>query len=274
MKKFFVIGNPIEHSLSPTVHQHWFEKNKVKATYEKKLLEVKDLKNIIKDIKNDHVTGINVTVPFKQKIIPLLDELSIVAQSTLSVNTIYKNNNKVIGDNTDVGGFQKSLTDSISKESIKSALLIGAGGVAPSIVYALKTLGIEQIFITNRTVEKIVNLQEKFGPLLTKIVWEDLSKQQLNVDIIINATSLGLNNNHMVDLNFSSIDKKKPIFYDVIYNPSETRLLQKAKKHGCHTINGMKMFLYQAQLAFEIWNQIKPAINADLTNILAKKLYD
>ena len=273
MKKFFVIGNPIEHSLSPIVHQHWFEKNNVKATYEKKLLEVKDLKNIIKDIKNDHVTGINVTVPFKQKIIPLLDELSIVAQSTLSVNTIYKNNNKVIGDNTDVGGFQKSLTDSIPKESIKSALLIGAGGVAPSIVYALKTLGIEQIFITNRTVEKIVNLQEKFGPLLTKIVWEDLSKQQLNVDIIINATSLGLNNNHMVDLNFSSIDKKT-IFYDVIYNPSETRLLQKAKKHGCHTINGMKMFLYQAQLAFEIWNQIKPAINADLTNILAKKLYD
>ena len=274
MKKFFVIGNPIEHSLSPTVHQHWFEKNNVKATYEKKLLEEKDLKNIIKDIKNDHVTGINVTVPFKQKIIPLLDELSIVAQSTLSVNTIYKNNNKVIGDNTDVGGFQKSLTDNISKESIKSALLIGAGGVAPSIVYALKTLGIEQIFITNRTVEKIVNLQEKFGPLLTKIAWEDLSKQQLNVDIIINATSLGLNNNHMVDLNFSSINKKKPIFYDVIYNPSETRLLQKAKKHGCHTINGMKMFLYQAQLAFEIWNQIKPAINADLTNILAKKLYD
>ena len=274
MKKFFVIGNPIEHSLSPTVHQHWFEKNNVKATYEKKLLEAKDLKNIIKDIKNDHVTGINVTVPFKQKIIPLLDELSIVAQSTLSVNTIYKNNNKVIGDNTDVGGFQKSLTDNISKESIKSALLIGAGGVAPSIVYALKTLGIEQIFITNRTVEKIVNLQEKFGPLLTKIVWEDLSKQQLNVDIIINATSLGLNNNHMVDLNFSSINKKKPIFYDVIYNPSETRLLQKAKKHGCHTINGMKMFLYQAQLAFEIWNQIKPAINVDLTNILAKKLYD
>ena len=147
MKKFFVIGNPIEHSLSPTVHQHWFEKNNVKATYEKKLLEEKDLKNIIKDIKNDHVAGINVTVPFKQKIIPLLDELSTVAQSTLSVNTIYKKNNKVIGDNTDVGGFQKSLMDNISKESIKSALLIGAGGVAPSIVYALKTLGIEQIFI-------------------------------------------------------------------------------------------------------------------------------
>ena len=273
MKKFFVIGNPIEHSLSPTVHQHWFEKNNVKATYEKKLLEEKDLKNIIKDIKNDHVAGINVTVPFKQKIIPLLDELSTVAQSTLSVNTIYKKNNKVIGDNTDVGGFQKSLMDNISKESIKSALLIGAGGVAPSIVYALKTLGIEEIFIANRTVEKIVNLQEKFGPPLTKIAWEDLSKQQLNVDIIINATSLGLNNDHMIDLNFSSIDKKT-IFYDVIYNPSETRLLQKAKKHGCHTVNGMKMFLYQAQLAFEIWNQIKPVIDVDLTNILAKKLHD
>ena len=100
-----------------------------------------------------------------------------------------------------------------------------------------------------------------------------MRNQQLNVDIIINATSLGLNNDHMIDLNFSSIDKKT-IFYDVIYNPNETRLLQKAKKYGCHTVNGMKMFLYQAQLAFEIWNQIKPAIDVDLTNILAKKLYD
>lgn len=273
MKKFIVIGNPIKHSLSPIVHQYWLEKNGIKAIYEKRLLDEKELKNIVNDIKDSRLTGANVTVPFKQKIIPLLDELSLVAQSTLSVNTIYKQNNKIIGDNTDAQGFQKSLTDSISKETIKSVLLIGAGGVAPSIIFALKDLDVDQIFITNRTDEKVDDLIERFGPLLTKIKWQDLNKQQYNVDVIINATSFGLKNDELIDLDLSNIDKKA-VFYDVIYNPIETRFLQKAKMHRHRTINGLKMFLYQAQLAFEKWNQILPSIDDDLINVLKKKLYD
>ena len=118
MKKFVVIGNPIKHSLSPTVHEYWFKKYNEEATYEKKFLEEKDLKKIIQDIKKNQITGANITVPFKQKIIPFLDELSLVAKETLSVNTIYKNNNKIIGDNTDVGGFQNSLLEHFQKNQL------------------------------------------------------------------------------------------------------------------------------------------------------------
>ena len=102
MKKFIVIGNPIKHSLSPLVHNYWFEQNMIKAAYEKILVEEKELDDVIQNIRQEKITGANVTVPFKQKIIPLLDELSEVALKTNSVNTVYKKNNKVIGDNTDV----------------------------------------------------------------------------------------------------------------------------------------------------------------------------
>ena len=112
MKKFIVIGNPIKHSLSPLVHNYWFEQNMIKAAYEKILVEEKELDDVIQNIRQEKITGANVTVPFKQKIIPLLDELSEVALKTNSVNTVYKKNNKVIGDNTDVFGFYNSLVRS------------------------------------------------------------------------------------------------------------------------------------------------------------------
>ena len=117
MKKFIVIGNPIKHSLSPLVHNHWFEKNKVEASYEKKQLEESELKNIAQEIREEKISGINITVPFKQKIIPFLDELSQIAQATNSVNTVYKKNNKIIGDNTDVSGFQTSLLENAEKKT-------------------------------------------------------------------------------------------------------------------------------------------------------------
>ena len=163
MKKFIVIGNPIKHSLSPLIHNYWFEKNKIEASYEKKQLEESELKNIIQEIREEKIFGINITVPFKQKIIPFLDELSQIAQVTSSVNTVYKKNNKIIGDNTDVSGFQVSLLESAEKKQIKSALLIGAGGVSPSIIHALKDLNIEEIFLTNRTDDKFDVLRNKFG---------------------------------------------------------------------------------------------------------------
>lgn len=269
MKKFFVIGNPIKHSLSPTVHEYWFKKYKEEAIYEKKFLEEKDLKKIIQDIQQNQITGANITVPFKQKIIPFLDELSLVAKETLSVNTIYKNDNKIIGDNTDVDGFKNSLSEHFSKNSIKSTLLIGAGGVSPSIIYALKNLNVEQIFISNRTEEKALLLKDRFGPLLSIVPWNDLANKNLYADLVINATSLGLQKEETIDLNFSSFDKKT-IFYDVIYNPHQTSFLKKAESLGYQTINGMMMFLYQAQLAYEIWNKQKPEIDTKLLNLVRK----
>ena len=147
MKKLCVIGNPIEHSLSPKLHNHWIKKHKLDFIYEKYLLEKGDLENFINDIRSNKVFGCNVTVPYKQDIIQYCDELTNTAKNTNSVNTIFFKDNKIMGDNTDVLGFQKSLNEVNYDFKGKSALILGAGGVVPSIIQALKNLEVLNIHI-------------------------------------------------------------------------------------------------------------------------------
>ena len=136
MKKYLVIGNPINHSLSPELHSHWIKQNGIDATYQKKKLDNKDLKNLILDIKRGNINGVNVTVPFKNVIIPHLDELSDEAEKTQAVNTIYLKNKKVYGHNTDIEGFEKAIRKTNFDFLNKKILILGAGGVVPSIIYA------------------------------------------------------------------------------------------------------------------------------------------
>ena len=156
-KKYFIIGNPVEHSLSPKIHNYWFKENGIDAIYEKKEILEDDLKNIVENIRKEQIAGINITVPYKQKIIPFLDELSELSEKTNSVNTVYKKDNKVIGENTDVFGFIESTKHQSINLKNKTALILGGGGVVPSIISALEKLSIEKIFLMNRTFEKIEN---------------------------------------------------------------------------------------------------------------------
>ena len=163
MKKFLVIGNPIEHSLSPKLHNFWFEKNKINAVYDKKKINEKDIQSIISEIKNKKIIGINVTVPFKKKVIPFLDELSPEANESQSVNTIYYQNEKLIGHNTDISGFELAIK--YSKYDIKNKIvfILGAGGVVSSIIIALKKMGAAKIIISNRTKSKAEDLKNIFN---------------------------------------------------------------------------------------------------------------
>ena len=148
MKKFCVIGNPIDHSLSPKLHNFWFKKNKIEANYEKKLLEEKEIPELIESIRNSEINGANVTVPFKNSVIPFLDDLSSEARKTNSVNTICVEKNKVIGHNTDIAGFELALRYINYDVKRKKALIIGAGGVSPSIILALNLLFINFLNLT------------------------------------------------------------------------------------------------------------------------------
>ena len=145
MKKYLVIGNPIEHSLSPELHNYWIKENNIDASYEKKKINENELKELIFKIKEKEINGINVTVPFKKKIIPYLDELSLEAENTLSVNTIYRKNDKIIGHNTDVEGFELSIKNSKIDFINKKILILGAGGVVPSIIFALNKMKVSEI---------------------------------------------------------------------------------------------------------------------------------
>ena len=262
MKKYLVIGNPIEHSLSPLLHNYWIKENSINAVYKKKQINKDELSNIILKIKKKEIHGINVTVPFKKVVIPFLDRLSNEASNTQSVNTIYLDDNKIVGHNTDIEGFEQSIK--VSKFSMinKKILILGAGGVVPSIIFALNKMNISEILISNRTKKNAQCLKDLFKNI-NIIDWGEVPK----FDMIINATSVGLKKDDKIDLDFSKIGKNK-FFYDVIYKPSETHFLKTGKRFGNKTVNGKLMFIYQALGAFKIWHGIQLNIDNQVLKIL------
>ena len=270
-KKFGIIGNPIKHSLSPILHEYWFKKYDIDADYS--IIEAvdKDLPEIIKKIRQGNYTGINVTLPFKQKIINHVDKMVNDAGLTGSVNTILlDNNNAVVGENTDVYGMQAAYLKEIDNNSNKKALVIGAGGVSPSVILSIQKSGIRNIFITNRTNEKCIFLKKKFN-FLNIVSWEQLESEIKNFDIIINATSLGLKNGDDFNFNFSDT-KNEAIYIDTIYNPLETKTFKYLKEEGRKVFNGLDMFIYQGQKSFYLWHKINPEIDDELLELLNLKL--
>ncbi len=261
MKKYFVVGNPIDHSLSPKLHNFWFKENKIKAVYDKKKTNEKGLESVISEVKEKKINGINVTVPFKKLVIPYLDKLSPEAEQTQSVNTIILNNKNLMGHNTDIIGFTKAIKNLNFNVEGKKIFILGAGGVVPSIIFALNKMNVSKIIISNRTKKKAENLKSQFHNL-DILNWGDI----VEFDMIINATSLGLNK-ESINLDFSKFGRNK-LFYDIIYNPTETNFLKEGKKLGNKIENGKLMFIYQAFEAFKLWHGIEPNINADTLKLL------
>ena len=262
MKKYLVIGNPIKHSLSPLLHNFWIKQNEINGFYDKVKLDSSQLKEIILDVRAKKINGINVTVPFKNIVIPYLDKLSIEAEKTKSVNTIYLKNEKVIGHNTDIDGFENAIKKINFNIVGKKIFILGAGGVVPSIIYALNKMGVSNIFISNRTKAKAQMVKDIFNNI-SIIDWGNVPE----FDVVINATSLGLNEYDKIELDFSTSGKNK-LFYDVIYNPSETNFLKIGKKFGNKCENGKLMFIYQAFSAFKLWHDIEPTINNKTIELL------
>jgi len=274
MKKYLVIGNPIEHSLSPKLHNYWIKENNINAVYDKKQLNENDIKGIITEVRNGKINGLNVTVPFKQSVIPFLEKLSPEANETQSVNTIYKEKENgvdvVIGDNTDIGGFKQSLEYINYNVKNKKIFILGAGGVALSILKALEQLGAAKVYISNRTKKKAKDLENYYK---TSLSLETLDwGQSPDFDIIINTTSLGLKNNDKIELDYNKHKPKffgkKKLFYDVIYNPDRTNFLLKGEELGNETTSGKMMFICQAQLSFKIWHNILPKIDYETIKLL------
>ena len=262
MKKHLIIGDPISHTLSPKLHNYWFKQNNIDAIYEKYRPKEYEIKNIMQQIKSDQIWGMNVTVPFKKKVIPFIEKLSDTAKETLSVNTIFKKDNLIYGDNTDVQGFEASLKFENCDLTNKKAFILGAGGVVPSIIIALKNLNIKEIFISNRTITNADYIKKQY-PEIIIVEWGKTP----DFDIIINATSLGLKKDDYINLDINKMEDPK-IFYDLIYNPPVTNFLDTAKKSGHKIINGKMMLLFQAQKAFEIWHGFLPKIDNNLIKFL------
>ena len=187
--------------------------------------------------------------------------MSLEAEQTQSVNTIILKNDNLVGYNTDIGGFIKAIKNLNFDIKGKKIFILGAGGVVPSIIFALNKMNVSKIIISNRTKKKAEDLKSQFNNLEI-MDWGNVN----DFDVIINATSLGLNN-ESINLDFSKFANDK-LFYDVIYNPAETNFLKEGKKLGNRTENGKLMFIYQAFEAFKLWHGIEPEINKNTLEII------
>lgn len=256
MKKWFaVIGNPISHSLSPEMHETWLKQMNVDATYIPIHVELDQLEQAVESLKLLGCSGWNVTVPFKEAIIPYLDEVDDSAKGIGAVNTVVKTlDNKYVGYNTDGLGFINSLGRLLPEYNI---LIIGAGGAARGIAHALKKQGFTHLTIANRTVEKARVLAEelKAGQAVTLEVAENtLSK----FDVIVQTTPLGMKNSDAsLPIQLHQL-KENAIVADIVYNPLVTPLIEEAKKYNVRTINGLGMLVHQGALAFSYWNGVNP----------------
>ena len=272
MKKTFgIIGKPLSHSLSPILHNYWFKKYKIDATYSTICTTENNLVDIVKKIKDKSLNGVNVTLPYKNKIINYIDQIVNDAKITSSVNTVFLNEESlVVGENTDVFGLQAAYLKEIDHNENKKALVIGAGGVSPSVILSLQKSGIQNISIVNRTYDKCVFLKKIFN-YLKILCWKNLESEIGNYDIIINATSLGLKNGQDFDFNFEKCSNSST-YIDTIYNPLKTKTFKFLEDKGIKVFNGLDMFIYQGQKSFYLWNKINPEIDDGLMDLLLSKL--
>ncbi|WP_339214581.1 shikimate dehydrogenase [Ornithinibacillus sp. FSL M8-0202] len=266
-----LIGYPIKHSLSPWIHKQFLEEANIQGNYS--IFEVRedDLTELVQTIKEKRITGFNVTLPYKQKIIPLLDELDPSAKHIGAVNTVLNKDGRLIGYNTDGIGYLRSLEQSypdLSNNKQVNILIIGAGGAARGIYNALHQAGYSSITIANRTIEKAKEIAQHSKSAIT------LDQAEENIatfDLIIQTTNVGMKPNQADSPIRIDGMKSSTIVSDIIYQPILTTLLREAKKKGAQIHQGHSMLLYQAQYAFEIWFGITPSLgnmNSQLKRIL------
>ncbi len=258
-----IIGYPVKHSLSPLMQTAAFKTSGIDAVYVPFSVTPENLEDAVEGIKALSISGVNVTVPHKERIVRLLDYLDDDAEFLEAVNTVKNEKGVLTGYNTDAGGFLDSLKEAGIEVKGKKVTIIGAGGAAKAVGYALLKERVSFLNIVNRNFQKAKELGEKLGKM-GKVLVFPLKGTTIEVllsdtDILVNTTSVGLKPEDPFLFDYSKIPEKLTVI-DIIYNPPETPLLKVAKEKGCKTLNGIGMLLHQGARAFKIWTGMEPPI--------------
>jgi shikimate dehydrogenase len=262
-----VIGYPLKHSISPDFQQAAFDYYKLDIRYEAREVAVADLLSTIIQLRRPQNLGANITVPYKEEVLHLIDEVDDFANLVGAVNTIVNRDGKLVGFNTDAHGFLKALRDDASFEpENKRAMVLGAGGAAHAVAFALLQEKVSSLIISNRSLEKAGFLVDslarqatnnKMNADISAVLWQGLKLAETlqNCQLIVNCTTLGMKSSSYEEESplTSDLIPEGALVYDLVYNPLETPLLRLAKEAGADTIGGLPMLVYQGAASFKIW---------------------
>jgi len=266
-----VIGHPIVHSKSPLIHNYWIKQSGLKGTYEAVDIPCEDLEGGLKNLIERGFKGFNVTIPHKESVLALCDELDETAQQIGAVNTVIIDDGRLKGMNTDSFGFIENIRSQKPDFSFASgsAVVLGAGGAAKAVVHGLLEHGAPEIIIANRTKEKALILSEScLAPDKVHLVeWEERSKKLEGVALLVNTTSLGMEGQDNLDIDLSLLPRDA-LVSDIVYAPLYTELLKAAKDSGHEIVTGIGMLLHQARPAFKAWYGVMPEVSAELEEMV------
>ncbi|UXN06320.1 shikimate dehydrogenase [Bartonella sp. HY761] len=267
LSKAFVTGYPIKHSRSPQIHRHWLKSHEIEGSYDPFEVAPDNFKDFIKNLRQSGFSGGNVTIPHKEMAHDLVDRRDDLANEIGAANTLWFEGDVLWGSNSDSYGFAKNLDDFVDDWAGNCALVIGAGGASRAIIHALRERGFKKIMLSNRTKSRAENLMVHFNNDVDVIEWQDMNDHVQAADLIVNTTSLGLEN-HQQDANFMPIDFKQArrdvIINDIVYTPLNTPFLKAAAQEGLKTVDGIGMLLHQAIPGFERWFGVKPSVTPEL----------
>jgi shikimate dehydrogenase len=268
----FVCGHPVAHSRSPLIHNYWLRQLGLAGSYERIDVPPNEFEAFLRDFPRMGFAGGNVTLPNKETAFALASETDEAARLIGAVNTLWMEGGRVHGANSDAPGFVANLDDGAPQwRQSRKATVLGAGGAARAVIYALKQVGIAEIGIVNRTLARAADLAGLFAPGPTAHTWEDFPSLLRETDLLVNTTSLGMgaNTGPVLDLAAMPADA---IVTDIVYVPLETPLLRAARLRGLATVDGLGMLLHQAVPGFIRWFGREPEVTEELRRLVIADL--
>ncbi len=259
-RRLAVIGDPIAHSLSPVLQRHLIEHFALPFRYEALRVTAAGLPALVARMRAGELAGVNVTLPHKQAIVPLLDDLVAPADRIAAVNTVVCERGRLLGYNTDAPGFARSLQAAGIAVAQETVLLLGAGGAAAAVLFALLVAGVDLIYLSNREPARTQRLLARLAPAdqakVRIISWPERLEllQMPTVTLLINATSAGMSPAIEVSPMPAGLHRADLSVVDLVYNPFETKLLREARAAGARTLSGLPMLIYQGVAALELWS--------------------
>lgn len=266
--KAFVVGHPVGHSRSPLIHGFWLQRHGIAGAYERVEVAPADFATFLRDFPARGYRGGNVTLPHKEAAFALADEVTDRARRVGAVNTIWIDDGRVCGDNTDGFGFVANLDQELGPAwSVQTVLLLGAGGAARGVAAGLLDRGVERILIANRTLAKAESLAALDPRRIEALGWDEITDRLPAIDLLVNTTSLGMAGEPPLDLDLDPLPQHA-VVTDVVYVPLETSLLAKARARGVRTVGGLGMLLHQAVPGFERWFGVTPEVTPELRTLI------